>query len=158
MMKGKLIKQPTIEINKNVISYNGAFINIKNISFMTIGRVPSCKLWIISLILMWGSSVSASMYDGDEKILIIILFVISLLSLIGIIIYNIIRDYSLIVNLNSGSYMGFRCKDRVFLNSVLIKITEFMNGKYEEFNINFKDCKIFGDVLKQATINQSSRR
>lgn len=142
--KDKKIKNPTIKIEENVITYENSFTCIDNISLITISHIPSNKTWIIALI-----GIFIGIYIHVNQII-----VIGIIWIIGVIIYNLNRGNNLAINLNSGVSLYFHCKDITFLKRVVNLLIEKINNKTKgNIDINFQSCTINNsNILNNSSI------
>lgn len=136
--KSEIVNTPSIQIDKNVITYGNSFIYVDNISLITISSVPLNMSWI-------GAIITAIL-----SIIIIKLHFIGVITLIGAIIWLIVvvsqnynRGKNLTINLNSGTTLYFNCADKLFLEKVVYKIIETIKNKEQStYIINFQSCTI----------------
>nr|DAO66986.1 MAG TPA: hypothetical protein [Caudoviricetes sp.] len=147
--KEKQMRVSSIQIDENVIIYENSFINIDNISLITISPIPSNISWIGAILLgLLGYGISTI---KDLVAVGIIILLIAIIWFLAVIIHNCSRGNNLAINLNSGTTLYFNCQNINFLNQVVNVMLQSMKNKTQCI-ISFDKCTISGGVLNEATI------
>lgn len=150
--KNRIVNSPTMQIDKNVITYGNSFICTDNISLITISPIPSDNSWIKAIIL------------GLISIPIISINFIGVFILIAAIIwfFNVInhnnnRGENLAISLNAGNTLYFNCRDRIFLAKVVNTILDCIKNKNQStYTINFDKCTINDGVLNNTILGNNN--
>ncbi len=149
--KNEQINVPSIQIDKNVITYANSFICTDNISLITISPIPPNNTWVGAIILGILGICTVSM-DGIGIIPLIIAII-----WFGLVMkYNNERGKNLAISLNSGATLYFNCKDVEFLNTVVNTMLNSIKDKNKStYSISFDKCTINDGVLKESTLINS---
>ena len=150
--KNRIVNSPTMQIDKNVITYGNSFICTDNISLITISPIPSDNSWIKAIIL------------GLISIPIISIHFIGVFILIAAIIWfftvinnNNNRGENLAISLNAGNTLYFNCRDKIFLAKVVNTILDCIKNKNQStYTINFDKCTINDGVLNNTILGNNN--
>ncbi len=147
--KNEKVNVPSIQIDKNIISYSNSFICIDNISLISVSPIPSNMTWIGAVILSILSIAMISSYDMKT---LGILALIAAIAWLAIVVYlNMNRGENLAISLNSGTTLYFNCRDKKFLNNVVSTMIKSINDKNKStYTISFDKCTISGGVLNES--------
>lgn len=152
---------PYIQINGNIISYGNSLIQAKNISMITIERIPPNKNWIGAIIPL-VFSMFVFMIGNKQYIQYgIFAFIIAAVWIIAVAIGEKNKGENLVINLNSGVSLYFYCKNRQFLDTVVSVFISCINQdnnqrKTDPITIRFDRCEITGgSFFNNSNINSN---
>ncbi len=146
--KSEIVNTPSIQIDKNVITYGNSFICTDSISLITISPVPPNMSWIGAIILaIVGVLITPINFFG------ILILIAATIWFIVVTNQNYNRGKNLAINLNSGTTLYFNCKDVIFLEQVVSTMIDSIKNKNNSiYSINFEKCTINGGVLNKSTL------
>ncbi|WP_270658177.1 hypothetical protein [Eubacterium callanderi] len=136
-----LIDTPTLKIEKNVVRYIDAFIEISNISQVTVAPVPKDTFPVWSIILIVIGIIVGSMGFGS---MVAFLFIgIGAAVIIYWYIKNNDTGNRLNIFTNAGTVVSFYGKDKKFLTEVMEVLIYCANNSFgKQIIINMKDGQI----------------
>lgn len=137
-----IVKDETIEIGDNIIKYGNSTIQLSNVSYFTVSKMPKTAdpIWtvlgiIIGLLLLLTS---------DTALIVIGLISIAACSISIFLIYGFYsgsKEY-LALYINSGNLLLFSCNDKEFLVIAEQILSEYIKNKKVKYSIDFKNCII----------------
>lgn len=130
------------QIDEGVIYYYGTAINTHCISMIYSTSVNKNFSWILAVILLIFSIIAYPAIHDWYAIIISIIWIML------VVIYNMIRGKNLVVKLNSGDTLFFHSCDREFLDEIVVIMTECINTGNGHYFVDFKEC-----VINHGTIN-----
>lgn len=149
--KDKIADSGYLTIKKNTFRYDDAVIQVSNISSIKVGMAAfSIPVWILLVAIV--CFLSFIFCTKSHSIIWICIFLGSGGSIIYT-IYKEIIDYKymryLIIELNSGKSVLFKCTNQSFLRQVINQINDCMDdGKISKvMNINFKSCNVSAEQI-----------
>ncbi|MGS0763162.1 hypothetical protein [Syntrophomonas curvata] len=138
----KVIDTATLKIEKNILCFKDYFLQISNISQVSIAPVKKHSYPIFAFVLVIiGILLARSHYEGGVTVGIL------LIVCGGFFIYTVYKKNSdlgevLSIELNSGSIFWFIVKDRPFLNEIIDVLQSCANNKLANYIIDIQNSTI----------------
>lgn len=154
----KAIDTPELKINDNILSFEDYFIQISNISQVTIAPLPKQTYPPLAFLLFVIGLGFMSMKNPVGILLGLCVASVGGYMLYRVYKYNEERGERLSIQMNSGGIFRFNCKDRRFLNEVMEVLKDCANSQKGSMIIDMKNSVINDSAIAVGTRTSAHTR
>ena len=143
--KDTKVESTGFQVDKNVIYYGNTAINTNNISLISVSPIPANNSWFGAVILGLVG-IAAIKYGGWILLIAAVVW--------GAIVfnYNKNRGEFLTISLNSGNTLYFHCRDKTFLDKVVLLMVDCIKTGTESYTVNFDRCVVNKGIAGNMTV------
>lgn len=143
--KDKMVESTGFQVDKNVIYYGNTAINTNNISLISVSPIPTNDSWKWAIVL--GLAGIVTMKNGGWVLLLSAIIWTAI-----VVYYNKNRGEYLTISLNSGNTLYFHCRDRAFLDKVILLMVDCIKTGTESYTVNFDRCVVNKGIAGNMTV------